>query len=234
MYYNGQIIKDNDNNILKSWKVIILGDSTVGKTSIILRFVGKFSKNRKNTIGVDYFTRIIDDPFGMIQLYDTAGQESFRSLIPMYIRNCDIAIIVCDVTKEKSFDSIIHWIEEIKNKHEEKDYYNHSSFIRTIIVANKIDLISSPNQEKINETKMKISNIATLFQCKWILTSALCDINITELFALVKGEIKAKVIEEENLINQNINQIKKNITSTHLIHHCSYPKYLNPKNYCCS
>lgn len=86
---------------LSKYKLVFLGDQSVGKTSIITRFVyDKFDVNYQATIGIDFLTKTqyLEDRSVRLQLWDTAGQERFRSLIPSYIRDSSVAVVVYDIT----------------------------------------------------------------------------------------------------------------------------------------
>lgn len=96
-------------------KVIILGDSGVGKTSLMNQYVNKkFSKQYKATIGADFLTKevMIDDKLVTMQIWDTAGQERFQSLGVAFYRGADSCVLVYDITDTKSFDSLAGWKEE--------------------------------------------------------------------------------------------------------------------------
>jgi len=96
-------------------KVIILGDSGVGKTSLMNQYVNqKFSKQYKATIGADFLTKeiTIDDKAVTLQIWDTAGQERFQSLGTAFYRGADCCVLVYDITDKKSFDSLQGWSDE--------------------------------------------------------------------------------------------------------------------------
>jgi len=96
-------------------KVIILGDSGVGKTSLMNQYVNKkFSKQYKATIGADFLTKevMIDDKLVTMQIWDTAGQERFQSLGVAFYRGADSCVLVYDITDAKSFESLVGWKEE--------------------------------------------------------------------------------------------------------------------------
>lgn len=96
-------------------KVIILGDSGVGKTSIMNRYVNqRFSKQYKTTIGADFSTRelLLGDCLVTLQIWDTAGQERFQSLGVAFYRGADACMLVYDMTKPKSFESLVNWRDE--------------------------------------------------------------------------------------------------------------------------
>jgi len=96
-------------------KVIILGDSGVGKTSLMNQYVHKrFSNQYKATIGADFLTKevMIDDKLVTLQIWDTAGQERFQSLGVAFYRGADSCVLVHDITDSKSFDNLESWMDE--------------------------------------------------------------------------------------------------------------------------
>jgi len=96
-------------------KVIILGDSGVGKTSLMNQYVHKrFSNQYKATIGADFLTKevMIDDKLVTLQIWDTAGQERFQSLGVAFYRGADSCVLVHDITDAKSFDNLESWMDE--------------------------------------------------------------------------------------------------------------------------
>jgi small GTP-binding protein len=100
-------------------KIVMLGDQSVGKTSIINRLVfDSFTGSEQPTVGVDFVSKTvnIDDKTIRLQLWDTAGQERFHSLIPSYIKDSAIAIIVFDITNQVSFNSISKWINDVREE----------------------------------------------------------------------------------------------------------------------
>lgn len=100
----------NDNSVIR---LLLLGDSAVGKSSLLLRFCeGRFENNFVITIGVDFKTKTmnIDGKSYRVQVWDTAGQERFRTITPAYYRNAMGVLILFDVTNKKSFDSTLFYI----------------------------------------------------------------------------------------------------------------------------
>ncbi|XP_071941123.1 uncharacterized protein [Antedon mediterranea] len=153
-------------------KVVILGQQGVGKTSIIVRYVGKlFSKAVAPTIGASYFTfkMTVDNHRVRLQLWDTAGQERFRSMAPMYYRKTNAAFLVYDVTSYPSFENVKSWVEELK--------MNVDSDIVMCVLGNKSDLKDArkvPKQEALNYA----ASIGALF----FETSAMTTEGIQEAF----------------------------------------------------
>jgi Ras-related protein Rab-6A len=116
-------------------KLIVVGNQGTGKSCILNRFINNsFDENYQATIGLDFHSKnvTIHNQDIRLILYDTAGQEKFRSLIPMYIREAQIIILIYDITNKDSFDSIPNWMEEISEVKNNDIIY--------VLVGNKIDL----------------------------------------------------------------------------------------------
>merc|ERR1711998_132019 len=116
-------------------KVVVIGNTGVGKTCIVLRYVqGKFVMHTASTIGASFMIKklFIDNTRLTLQIWDTAGQERFRSMGPMYYRGAAAAILVFDITSEDSFQCLQQWIDELKNNGDEN--------IILAIACNKCDL----------------------------------------------------------------------------------------------
>jgi len=120
------------------FKVILLGDSGVGKTALIVRYVNQnFSSQYKATIGADFFTKEIqvDGKLVTFQIWDTAGQERFQSLGTSFYRGADVCMLVFDVTIPKSFESLDNWRNEFLIQ---AQIPNHETY-PFIVLGNKID-----------------------------------------------------------------------------------------------
>ena len=103
------------------FKSVLLGDSSVGKSSIVHRFVkDSFDELRESTIGAAFLSQTIrleeDDQVIKFEIWDTAGQERYKSLAPMYYRNANAALVVYDITASDSLSKAQSWVEELKNK----------------------------------------------------------------------------------------------------------------------
>uniref|UniRef100_UPI00398F2F81 ras-related protein Rab-39B-like n=1 Tax=Pristiophorus japonicus TaxID=55135 RepID=UPI00398F2F81 len=135
------------------FRIILLGDSTVGKSSILKRFTdGTFSEVQDPTVGVDFYARLLEIEPGCrikLQLWDTAGQERFRSITRSYYRNSVGGLLMFDVTNRKSFENIREWLNEV-NAHV---FPNKTIFV---LVGHKSDLtderdVSSEEAERLAE-----------------------------------------------------------------------------------
>lgn len=154
------------------YKVVFLGDQSVGKTSIILRFMyDSFDPNYQATIGIDFLskTMYVDDSVVRLQLWDTAGQERFRSLIPSYIKDSSFAIVVYDITSKQSFDTVQKWVEDARALR--------GSEVQIMLVGNKADL--AEKREVPMEDAQKLSEELNVM---FIEVSAKAGVNIKQLF----------------------------------------------------
>merc|ERR1711963_1121263 len=121
-------------NPLRKFKLVFLGEQSVGKTSLITRFMyDSFDNTYQATIGIDFLskTMYLEDRTVRLQLWDTAGQERFRSLIPSYIRDSSVAVVVYAVNHKDSFESCEHWIKEVRKERGED--------VLIVLVGNKSD-----------------------------------------------------------------------------------------------
>ena len=134
------------------YKILILGDSTVGKTCFLTRYADNtFQENQMATLGVDYKLKNIKMEDGntvKLQIWDTAGQDRFHSLTRNYFKGAHGIILLYDITTQSSFDNVSKWIKQIKEDASEK--------VVIILVGNKIDLehkraIPTEEGEKIAE-----------------------------------------------------------------------------------
>ena len=183
-------------------KLIILGDSGVGKTNLITRFASdKFNKNSKATIGVEfiYKTLKINNEIFKIEIWDTAGQERYKSITSAYYKGAKGAIIVYDITSEQSFKNIEIWMHEVKGKA--------LNNLQIMIIGNKTDLYK---ERKISMEqgieKAKTLNLH-LFEA-----SALDKTNVKEAFNCLLKEIylDVKNISRNNENNYEAENFGKN------------------------
>eukprot|EP01123_Difflugia_compressa_P013041 TRINITY_DN582_c0_g1_i2.p1 TRINITY_DN582_c0_g1~~TRINITY_DN582_c0_g1_i2.p1 ORF type:complete len:210 (-),score=44.38 TRINITY_DN582_c0_g1_i2:69-698(-) len=183
-------------NPLAKYKLVFLGDQSVGKTSIITRFMyDTFDSTYQPTIGIDFLskTMYLDDKTVRLQLWDTAGQERFRSLIPSYIRDSSVAVICYDITSRDSFVNTSKWIDDVKTERGED--------VIMMLCGNKTDMEDhrAVSYEE-GEAKSKEYNIM------FIETSAKAGFNIKALFrkvaAALPGMENAKLPNEDKKDNE--------------------------------
>lgn len=144
---------------IPSVKLVLLGDSSVGKSSIITRYVtDTFVEGREATIGAAFLARVctIEDRVIRFDIWDTAGQERFRSLAPMYYRNAAAAMIVFDVTNYSSFTGAKRWVNELP------------ADVMVTLVGNKVDVenrqVSADEiREYVNEKNLLYTETSARF-----------------------------------------------------------------------
>ena len=155
-------------------KLLLLGDYSVGKTSILLKYISnKFDESSISTVGVDYMDKIIDyNKFKIkLQIWDTSGEEKFRTITKNFYRNADGLLVVFDLTKKESYDHIRIWINEAKENNDK---------LKTILIGNKLDL----KDERIVAIDVA-KQFAEKNNLKYIETSAKDGTNINELFQAI-------------------------------------------------
>ena len=166
-------------------QLLVIGDSSVGKTSLITRYTnGTFKEEYLATVGLDYYSKNeeINNQAIQIKLWDTAGQERFKALTQNYFRNAEGVLLAFDVTNEESFNNLKDWISSIKINMEAKNI-----FLPLIVVGNKIDM---ENDREI--TKEEAEKFASENKYKYFETSAKTgegvDEAIKELINLVLNQ----------------------------------------------
>jgi len=166
------------------FRLILIGDTTVGKSSLLRYFTdGKFSELQDPTVGVDFFARLVQVRDGArikLQLWDTAGQERFRSITKSYYRNSVGAILAYDITNRSSFEKIPSWMAEAKK---------HIEPLRPVflVVGCKSDL----NQRQVS-TEESISYSSSL-GINFVETSAKTGENVEEAFQMITQEIYNRI-----------------------------------------
>ena len=194
------------------FKVLLLGNSDVGKSSLILRYVdGTWSNTFIPTIGVDFKVKTIevDNKKIKMQIWDTAGQERFRTVIASYFKGSHGVLLIYDVTNKTSFKQLESWLEIIEN--------NASEDILKILIGNKIDL-----EEDREVTKEEGQSFANQHNIQFMETSAKMNTNVNEAF-----EALAKIMMEFN-VNQKVKATKNDKTVK-----VSSGKNLSTKKKCC-
>ncbi|QDS73243.1 Ras- protein Rab-6B [Venturia effusa] len=159
-------------NPLKKFKLVFLGEQSVGKTSLITRFMyDTFDNTYQATIGIDFLskTMYLDDRTVRLQLWDTAGQERFRSLIPSYIRDSSVAVVVYDVTNAKTFEQTRKWVDDVRGER--------GTDVIIVLVGNKTDL-----SDKREVTEQQGADEARKNNLMFIETSAKVGFNVKLLF----------------------------------------------------
>lgn len=181
---------------LAKYKLVFLGDQSVGKTSIITRFMyDNFDRHYQATIGIDFLskTMYLEDRTVRLQLWDTAGQERFRSLIPSYIRDSSVAVVVYDVSNRASFTNTTKWVEDVRNER--------GNDVVICLVGNKTDLGNDKRQVSTEEGEEKANKDGLLFmEC-----SAKAGYNVKSLFRKLATALPG-TDANSNANNQNENK----------------------------
>lgn len=172
-------------------KVIILGDSGVGKTSLMNQYVNKkFTNQYKATIGADFLTKevMVDDRLVTMQIWDTAGQERFQSLGVAFYRGADCCVLVFDVTAPSSFKSLDSWRDEFLIQASPKDPDN----FPFVLVGNKVDL-----ENRAVPMKRAMQWTASKNNMPYFETSAKEGINVEQAFQTIAKNALAQETEND-------------------------------------
>ena len=172
------------------FKVVFLGDSSVGKSNIISKYkLNEFNRNSKSTVGVEFYSKIItqNNKNIKIQIWDTAGQERFKSITKSYYKGAKGAIIVYDITRRATFENVQEWFKDTKTMGD-------NTHLVLMLVGNKCDLV---NERQVSTEEGKKE--AEMNGIAFMETSALDGTNITEAF-----ELMAKLITEKQMAIGNL------------------------------
>ena len=207
------------------FKMILIGDSGVGKTNILNRYINNtFSETTKSTVGVELGTKVeeYNNTKIKVQIWDTAGQERYKSITKTYYKGAKGAFIVYDITKKDSFKNIDKWIQDLREFGEDD--------AAILIVGNKSDL-----EESREVTTDEVKKKAEVYKMAYCETSALKSKNINYAFQtlikLVAEKMENKKNEENKYGNQS-NVISNGVSlETKIIAADNRPK--NKNGYCC-
>ena len=201
--YDGEEAEDDYN----LYKILLLGDTSVGKSCLLLRFCdNSFQEAHLTTIGLDFRLKTInlkDDRKVKIQIWDTAGEDRFRSITRNYYKGAKGILLIFDVTDKETFTHVRDWIERI---HEESP-----EGITICLVGNKIDM----NESRVisNEEGKKI---ADEFKIPYFETSAKSNIGVEEVFTYLVKEVDTIYMNEhkeevgrKTVLNQKTKNKKK-------------------------
>ena len=185
------------------FKYIIIGDAAVGKSNLLLRYsYGQFKPEYQLTIGVEFGTKNLEikNKLYRIQIWDTAGQENFRSITRAYYKNSICALVVYDISSRDTFNNASTWIEECRNQCAQ------STFM--VLVGNKLDL-----EEKRQVSTEEGEELANRFGMLFYETSAKDGTNVEKIFCEPANQIAQNIendkydLEDENIgIKQGINR----------------------------
>ena len=192
------------------FKLIIVGDTNVGKTNIMSKYIkDQFNITSKSTIGVEFGTKIleIDNKKVKAQIWDTAGQERYKSITSAYYKGAKGAFIVYDITNKSTFESVDKWIKDL-NSYGDKN-------LTMLLIGNKSDLeVKRIINKEEGEEKEKS------FELGFIETLAYNGDNIDQAFDIMLKEVLKRYIVENDVNNDefeggtgnNIELVKKNET----------------------
>ncbi|CAH8833042.1 unnamed protein product [Trichobilharzia szidati] len=208
----------NNNDVIANFKLLLIGDSGVGKSSLLMRYTNDcFESQLSATIGVDFKVKLVTVPDGTkvkLSIWDTAGQERFRTLTPNVYRGSHAAVFVYDVSNRESFEHLGSWMEELKT------YADNPNMIK-LLVGNKIDSIPReiPRDEGLR--------YARLYNMPYAETSAKTNEGVAQLF----NEVVTKIYNHSELWSQGKKRAISSATNrAHL--NQSYDK--QPQSGCCS
>jgi small GTP-binding protein len=191
-------MSDNEESYDILLKLVMIGDSGVGKTNILSRYINnEFSSITKATVGVEFFSTIIkkNNKLIKLQIWDTAGQERYKSITSAYYKGAKGAFVVYDITKMKTFKNLDKWITELKANGNEDIYI--------ILIGNKLDL--EKNREVMtNDVKRKAEEL----KVGYFETSALDGSNIEHAFDVIVEEMSKKIPVEDINVKKVINNNK--------------------------
>uniref|UniRef100_A0A060TBQ5 ARAD1D33902p n=1 Tax=Blastobotrys adeninivorans TaxID=409370 RepID=A0A060TBQ5_BLAAD len=171
------------------FKLVLLGESSVGKSSLVNRFAkDQFDEFRESTIGAAFLTQTVQvdsNTTVKFEIWDTAGQERYKSLAPMYYRNANCAVVVFDITQESTLTRAKAWVKELQHQANED--------IIIALAGNKLDLESDRKVDtSVAESYAKEAGLI------YFETSAKSGQNVTELFTAI-----AKKLPVESVLNRN-------------------------------
>ncbi|XP_029436324.1 ras-related protein Rab-13 isoform X1 [Rhinatrema bivittatum] len=165
------------------FKLLLIGDSGVGKTCLIIRFAeDNFNSTYISTIGIDFKIRTVEIEGKKIklQVWDTAGQERFKTITTAYYRGAMGIILVYDITDEKSYENIQNWMKSIKE--------NASAGVERLLLGNKCDI---ENKRKVPTERA--DKLAKEYGIRFFETSAKSSVNVDEAFNALARDILVKI-----------------------------------------
>jgi Ras-related protein Rab-6A len=211
--FTNNIIVDESGSAsqIENYKIVIIGDQHVGKTSILSKYKYEtIEENYAPTIGIDFLTKnvFLEDKTIRLIMWDTAGQERFKSLIPSYLKNANSIILTFDITSKNSFNSLNKWLEDIKN------HVQDGVFI--VLCGNKIDL-NNKRQVSFEDAK-KFAKDKDLI---YVETSAITGDGIKNLFDIITKSFydggvsigNDSQINEKSIVLQSNNHVVEEVNN---------------------
>ena len=191
---------EGDENYDLLYKIIIIGDTCVGKSNILSRYLrDEFKEDSKSTVGVELGSKFlkVKGVGAKLQIWDTAGQERYKSITSAYYKGSHGCFIVYDITSETTFENVDKWFEQAQKEA--------SKNVSVILVGNKCDL---ENERKV--PKEKGEEKAKNMNCPFFETSALSKINIDDIFNELVNNIFERTGGPKNDEDDDIEIIKEN------------------------
>ncbi|KAJ3447688.1 ras family-domain-containing protein [Anaeramoeba flamelloides] len=185
MSYSSEESSDEETQERSVIKIILLGQSGCGKTSIVMRWIdNSFTENTATTIGAAFYLKnlMIDEKMISIRLWDTSGQERFKSLAPLYYREAAGVILVLDIQDPLSFEKLEYWMNELRT--------NCNSLPIIGLAANKYDLFTDQQQQQ--EIFEKATKFAKNINAQIFQTSAKTGEGVEEIFEYVAKSVVQK------------------------------------------
>ena len=183
------------------FKILLLGDSEVGKSCFLMRYSDNvFVENYITTIGLDYKLKSVKLDSGKtikVQLWDTAGQDKYRTIAKNYFKGSHGILLLYDVTKQSSFQNIRDWIQDIREEVSQKAII--------FLIGNKIDLV---DKRKISKEKGK--ELAEEYKLPFFEASAKSGENVDEVFKALYKKISEVYGDLEKEMGTKLNKRKKN------------------------
>lgn len=204
----------NTSNYDLSFKILLIGDSAVGKSSLLVSFISNSVDDLSPTIGVDFKIKMLTVGGKKLKLtiWDTAGQERFRTLTSSYYRGAQGIILVYDVTRRETFINLSDvWAKEV-------DLYSTNQNCIKMLVGNKVDRES----ERVVSREEGIT-LAKEHGCLFLECSAKTRENVDQCFE----ELALKIMEVPSLLEEGSTAVKRNILK-------QKPEYQTPSGSCCS
>jgi small GTP-binding protein len=215
--------ENNEDKNIYTYKIILIGDSFVGKTSLIIRFCDDhFSESGVATVGIDTKTKYVKRKEKKIelQIWDTAGQEKFRSLAKSCCNQMDGIVFVYDIGNKESFKSIKTWYNNLK------DIVDFTK-VGVVLVGNKCD-IQEPEVDKNAGQEL-----ANNYSIPFIESSAKNNKNVNEIFTNLIDEMVKLDIESDGALSRSRSKVGKVMTTSTIMEGDEYIKKKKEKRNCC-
>ena len=214
-------------------KCILLGDSSVGKSCILVRYIDDvFKESSMFTVGIDYRMKTIElgDDLVKYQIWDTAGQEKYRTIISAYYRGIDCALLCYDITNRSSFENIITWIENVQQ-------YS-SDHVFMMLVGTKLDLVENEKYQREISTE-EGQQLANEYGIKFCEVSSKTNHGISSLFLttasyaiLNKKEYQQKINKQRAITQEKIDMMAQKVIDHDEMQNTTDNKFVKKK--CCN